>query len=161
MLGVSLSADAYPDAPELPSSDDKVIRRSEDRSRWEIVPDYRGKIAYDTQTREPIKITEIGELPDTLTFKRPDTDYDRWDGQNWVVDKDLLKSHQINEAKQKQAELLRQANETLSLLQDSVDVEIATEDEEAALLEWKKYRVLLTRVDTSQAPDVEWPEVPK
>ncbi|WP_254920946.1 tail fiber assembly protein, partial [Photorhabdus luminescens] len=161
MLGVSLSAGAYPDAPELPSSDDKALRRSEDRSRWEIVPDYRGKIAYDKQTREPIKITEIGELPDTLTFKQPPTDFDKWDGEEWVVDKDLLKSHQINEAKQKQAALLQHANETISLLQDSVDVEIATEDEEAALLEWKKYRVLLSRVDVLQAPDIEWPEEPK
>ncbi|NHB87162.1 phage tail protein [Photorhabdus tasmaniensis] len=49
----------------------------------------------------------------------------------------------------------------MSLLQDSVDLEVATDSEKAALLEWKKYRVLLTRVDTSQAPNVEWPEVPK
>ncbi|WP_445375028.1 tail fiber assembly protein [Photorhabdus tasmaniensis] len=48
--------------------------------------------------------------------------------------------------------MLQQANETLSLLQNSVDLEVATEAEEAALLEWKKYRVLLSRVDTSQAP---------
>ncbi|NHB94239.1 tail fiber assembly protein, partial [Photorhabdus cinerea] len=81
--------------------------------------------------------------------------------KEWVVDKDLLKSHQINEAKQQQAALLQQANETLSLLQDSVDLEMATDEEEAALLAWKKYRVLLTRVDVNQAPNVEWPEVPK
>ncbi|ETS32112.1 Caudovirales tail fiber assembly protein [Photorhabdus khanii NC19] len=161
MLGVSLSAGAYPDAPELPSSPDEAVCRSEDKSRWEIIPDYRGKTAYDTQTRAPTEITELGELPDTLTFKKPDTDYDKWNGKEWVVDKDLLKSHQINDAKQKQAALLQQANETLSLLQDSVDLEVATDSEKAALLEWKKYRVLLSRVDTSQAPNVEWPEVPK
>ncbi|MCW7764340.1 tail fiber assembly protein [Photorhabdus luminescens] len=161
MLGVSLSVGAYPDAPEFPDSDDMAVCRSEDGKRWEIVPDYRGKIAYDTLTREPTEITEIGELPDTLTFKQPPTDFDKWDGKDWVVDKDLLKSHQINEAKQKQVELLQQANETLSLLQDSVDLEVATDSEKAALLEWKKYRVLLTRVDVNQAPDVEWPPVPK
>ncbi|WP_391528479.1 tail fiber assembly protein [Photorhabdus akhurstii] len=161
MLGVSLSDGAYPDAPELPKSDDEAVRRSEDGKRWEIVPDYRGKIAYDMQTREPIKITAIGELSDTLTFKKPPTGFDKWDGKEWVVDKDLLKSHQINEAKQKQAALLQQANETISLLQDSVDLEVATEAEKEALLEWRKYRVLLTRVDVNQAPDVEWPEVPK
>ncbi|WP_422615864.1 tail fiber assembly protein [Photorhabdus cinerea] len=33
------------------------------------------------------------------------------------------------------------------LLQDSVDLEVATDAEKTALLEWKKYRVLLTRVD--------------
>ncbi|NRN30664.1 tail fiber assembly protein [Photorhabdus heterorhabditis] len=161
MLGVSLSAGAYSDAPELPSSPDEAVCRSEDKLCWEIVPDYRGKTAYDTQTRAPTEITEIGELPNTLTFKKPPTDFDKWDGKEWVVDKDLLKSHQINEAKQQQAALLQQANETLSLLQDSVDLEVATDSEKAALLEWKKYRVLLTRVDTSQAPNVEWPEQPK
>ncbi|MCE9751417.1 tail fiber assembly protein, partial [Escherichia coli] len=32
---------------------------------------------------------------------------------------------------------------------------------ETSLLEaWKKYRVLLNRVDTSTAPDIEWPANP-
>ncbi|MEK9494941.1 tail fiber assembly protein, partial [Photorhabdus sp. P32] len=119
MLGIGLSAGAYPDAPELPDSDDMAVCRSEDGKHWEIVPDYRGKIVYNKQTRAQQEITELGELPETLTFKKPDTDYDKWDGEEWVVDKDLLKSHQIAEAKQRQVELLRQANETLSLLQDS------------------------------------------
>ncbi|MGV8000578.1 tail fiber assembly protein [Photorhabdus temperata subsp. temperata] len=161
MLGVSLSAGAYPDAPELPGSHDEAVCRSVDSKCWEILPDYRGKIAYNTLTRAAIEITEIGELPDTLTFKKPPTDFDTWDGKEWVVDKDLLKSHQINEAKQQQAALLQQANETISLLQDSVDLEVATDSEKEALLEWRKYRVLLTRVDINQAPNVEWPEVPK
>ncbi|WP_445495692.1 tail fiber assembly protein [Photorhabdus sp. SF281] len=161
MLGVSLSAGAYPDAPELPSSHDFAVCRSIDCKCWEILSDYRGKTAYDTKTRAPTEITEMGELSDTLTFKKPPTDFDTWNGKEWVVDKDLLKSHQINEAKQQQAALLQQANETLSLLQDSVDLEVATDSEKAALLEWKKYRVLLTRVDVNQAPNVEWPEVPK
>ncbi|OCA53963.1 tail fiber assembly protein [Photorhabdus namnaonensis] len=161
MLGISLSAGAYPDAPELPKSPDEAVCRSVDGKCWEIRPDYRGKIAYDTLTREPIEITEIGELPNTLTFKKPPTDFDKWDGKEWVVDKDLLKAHQINEAKQKQATLLQQANYTISLLQDSVDLEMATDETRASLLEWRKYRVLLTHTDLNQAPDVKWPEVPK
>lgn len=161
MLGVSLSAGAYPDAPELPKSDDEAVCRSIDGKCWEIIPDYRGKIAYDTLTRDPIEISEIGELPATLTFKKPPTDFDKWDGKDWVVDKDLLKSHQINEAKQKQATLLQQANYTISLLQDSVDLEMATDETRESLLEWRKYRVLLTHTDLNQAPDVKWPEVPK
>ncbi|EHI0558679.1 TPA: tail fiber assembly protein, partial [Escherichia coli] len=28
------------------------------------------------------------------------------------------------------------------------------------LTQWKKYRVLLMRVDTSTAPDIEWPTPP-
>ncbi|NHB96586.1 tail fiber assembly protein [Photorhabdus stackebrandtii] len=159
-VGVGLPANSCTDAPP-DTQEGYVACRSSDLSNWMIVPDYRGKTAYNMQTRLPQEVTEIGELPETLTFKKPVTDYDKWDGQEWVVDKDLLKSHQIEEARQQKTTLLRQANETLSLLQDSVDLEIATEAEKTALLAWKKYRVLLSRVDTSQVPDVEWPEVPK
>ncbi|WP_235184805.1 tail fiber assembly protein [Photorhabdus temperata] len=45
-------------------------------------------------------------MPDTLTFNKPPTDFDTWNGKEWVVDKDLLKAHQINDAKQQQAALL-------------------------------------------------------
>ncbi|MBB6978676.1 tail fiber assembly protein, partial [Escherichia coli] len=30
----------------------------------------------------------------------------------------------------------------------------------STLTQWKKYRVLLMRVDTSTAPDIEWPTPP-
>ncbi|MEE7406260.1 tail fiber assembly protein, partial [Escherichia coli] len=45
-------------------------------------------------------------------------------------------------------------------LQDAADLEIATEEENSLLEAWKKYRVLLNRVDTSTAPDIEWPTWP-
>ncbi|HIB9485820.1 TPA: tail fiber assembly protein, partial [Escherichia coli] len=45
-------------------------------------------------------------------------------------------------------------------VQTVVELEIATEEEKALLAAWKKYRVLLNRVDTSTAPDIEWPEEP-
>ena len=45
-------------------------------------------------------------------------------------------------------------------LRDAVDLGIATDAETAALTEWKKYRVLLNRVDTSAAPEIEWPTQP-
>ncbi|EBX9481592.1 hypothetical protein DUA64_25650 [Salmonella enterica subsp. enterica serovar Abony] len=38
-----------------------------------------------------------------------------------------------------------------------MDSGIATDDEKAKLAEWKKYRVLVNRVDTSSPI---WPEIP-
>ncbi|WP_086109700.1 tail fiber assembly protein [Xenorhabdus vietnamensis] len=38
---------------------------------------------------------------------------------------------------------------------------IATNAEKSALTEWRKYRVLLSRVDCSTAPDIPWPKVPE
>ncbi len=52
------------------------------------------------------------------------------------------------------------ASEHIAPLQDAVDLEIATEEETSLLEAWKKYRVLLNRVDTSTAPDIEWPTNP-
>ncbi len=49
------------------------------------------------------------------------------------------------------------ASEKIAPLQDAVDLDIATDDEKAQLDEWKKYRVLVNRVDTT-SPD--WPDVP-
>ncbi|PZT65515.1 tail fiber assembly protein, partial [Escherichia coli] len=46
------------------------------------------------------------------------------------------------------------ASEHIAPLQDAADLEIATEEEISLLEAWKKYRVLLNRVDTSTAPDI-------
>lgn len=54
--------------------------------------------------------------------------------------------------------LLAQATQQINTLQDAVDLDMATADEVTALTAWKKYRVLLNRVDV--AGEVEWPEVP-
>ncbi len=56
--------------------------------------------------------------------------------------------------------LMQVASEHIAPLQDAVDLEIATEEENSLLEARKKYRVLLNRVDTSTAPDIEWPEEP-
>ncbi|QLH61667.1 tail fiber assembly protein [Serratia symbiotica] len=53
------------------------------------------------------------------------------------------------------------ANRVIAPLQDAVDTVMATEEETARLTEWKKYRVLLSRIDVSAAPDITWPDKPK
>lgn len=63
-------------------------------------------------------------------------------------------------AQRQKMELMSQANNVIATLQDAVELDMATEKEGKSLLEWKKYRVLLNRIDTSNAPDIEWPSVP-
>jgi len=53
-----------------------------------------------------------------------------------------------------------EANRTIAPLQDAIDISIATDAEIARLAEWKRYRVALSRIDTSKAPDIEWPVTP-
>lgn len=97
----------------------------------------------------------------TISQPRPDA-YHSWDTTNnaWVMtdaaaaqkSADLLEQN----VKQKSA-LLTIASAAIAPLQDAVDLGIATNDELEQLTAWKKYRVLLTRVDTAK-PD--WPTPP-
>lgn len=55
---------------------------------------------------------------------------------------------------------MAKANQKITPLQDALDLNMATDEELAQLKAWKTYRVLLNRVDTSTAPDVDWPVAP-
>nr|ELR5201276.1 tail fiber assembly protein [Providencia rettgeri] len=70
------------------------------------------------------------------------------------------KEQLIAEAEQQKQSLLAEANNAIAPLQDAVDLGIATDEEKAKLTAWKTYRVLLNRVDTSTAPDIDWPQKP-
>ncbi|WP_333986762.1 tail fiber assembly protein [Providencia huaxiensis] len=72
----------------------------------------------------------------------------------------ISKEQLIAEAEQKKQLLLNEASEAIAPLNDAVDLDMATDEEIALLKEWKKYRVLLNRVDTSAEPDIEWPQKP-
>ena len=77
-----------------------------------------------------------------------------------MKDAEAEKLFRIREAEETKNSLMQAANEHIVPLQDAVDLEIATEEETLLLEVWKKYRVLLNRVDTSTAPDIEWPTGP-
>ncbi|WP_241223055.1 tail fiber assembly protein, partial [Escherichia coli] len=75
-------------------------------------------------------------------------------------DTEAEKLFRIREAEETKNSLMQVASEHIAPLQDAVDLEIATEEETLLLEAWKKYRVLLNRVNTTTAPDIEWPTVP-
>ncbi|WP_315708995.1 tail fiber assembly protein [Brenneria uluponensis] len=52
------------------------------------------------------------------------------------------------------------ANARITELTYAVDLALATDEEKAALTDWKKYVVLLSRINTATAPDIDWPTVP-
>ncbi|PHM65674.1 tail assembly chaperone [Xenorhabdus stockiae] len=65
------------------------------------------------------------------------------------------------QAESEKRQLLRAAAEHIDICQDAVDLDIATKAEKSALITWRKYRVLLNRVDCSAAPDIDWPKPPE
>jgi len=66
----------------------------------------------------------------------------------------------IETATYKKSELRNAADSIITPLQDAVDEGMSTDEEARKLSAWKKYRVLLNRVDPSAAPDITWPDQP-
>lgn len=72
----------------------------------------------------------------------------------------VTQEQQMQQAEAQKQSQLAESNIAIAPLQDAVDLEMATQEEVALLKEWKKYRVLLNRVDTTTAPDIDWPVKP-
>lgn len=62
----------------------------------------------------------------------------------------------IQEAEARKITLMQAASDAIAPLQDAVDLGMATESEKQKLIEWKKYRVLLSRTNYNEP----WPDKP-
>ncbi|WP_393950393.1 tail fiber assembly protein [Kluyvera intermedia] len=124
---------------------------------WNILEDHRGITVYDITSMIPTQLTELGPIPDGFTVISPDGEYQKWNGNSWVKDEEAEKTAKYNETISTKNNLMQVANENILPLQDAVDLDIATDDEKQKLSEWKKFRVMVNRVDLNN-PD--WPQVP-
>ncbi|RJL38190.1 tail fiber assembly protein [Pectobacterium carotovorum] len=158
MQGVGLPADSYVDEPELPPAG-RALRRSADGKAWEQVPDYRGQTIYSTETRQAQTVTQFGELPEGFTLLAPTTEFDKWNGKKWVIDKEAQAAATVKAAQSELASRKAAATSRINELTYAVNLDIATDAEKAALTEWQKYAVLLSRVDVNAA-DIDWPTAP-
>ncbi|EHT1068748.1 tail fiber assembly protein [Salmonella enterica] len=141
--------------PDIPASHIAVF--DSETEMWSLHEDHRGETVYDTTTGNQVYISSPGPLPENVTSVSPDGEYQKWNGKAWVKDEVAETAARLREAEGTKSRLLQTAAEKIAPLQDAVDLEIATDDEKVQLDEWKKYRVLVNRVDTTN-PD--WPDVP-
>lgn len=155
-LGVGIPASTCLDEPPV-QNEYQVAVRSEDNSSWSVTDDYRGITVYDIQTLTSHFITEPGPIPDTVTTSAPSTPYDKWDGSAWVTDADAQHTADVAAANVQKKQMINEVSADISILQDAVNLNMATGDEKSRLTALQAYRVLLNRVETSLAPDISWP----
>ncbi|EMB3083580.1 tail fiber assembly protein [Providencia rettgeri] len=160
-FGGSVVADAYLDKPELPTKTNIAIIRSEDEKSWLHVADFRGSTAYCTETRQPIEIDFIGDLPVTLTLLEPQTEFDKWNGKKWVIDTEAQKAVLVAQAEQEKAKLLEEAEQKIAMLERKVRLGMAIDEEIELLKLWEIFSVKVSDIDTSTAPEIDWPEKPQ
>ena len=156
-IGVGLPANAYLEAPQSVKDNQAIIH---DGQQWNYPKDLRGTKIYSTETGAETTLQEVGEIPDGYTDLKPVSEFDSWDGKKWQFDKNKQHQYEVNQASIKKNQLLAEAASQLSYLQDAVDSQIASEQEAQLLAEWKKYRVLVNRIDIDQAPNIDWPNNP-
>ncbi|EFI6528046.1 tail fiber assembly protein [Escherichia coli] len=159
-VGVGIPANSCIDAP-VDEKEGYAICRTVSLDGWDYVVDHRGETVYDTENGQPVEITGLGDYPDNVTTIEPLTPYDRWNGSEWVTDEDAQKNAQMLEAERQKSALLAEAQSTISLWQTELQLGIISDDDKASLIAWMKYIQALNAVDTSIAPDIEWPVKPE
>ncbi len=155
-VGVGLPAFSCLEEPPV-QSEYQVAVRSEDNLSWSVTDDYRGITVYDIQTLASQVITKPGPISDTVTTSVPSTPYDKWNGSAWVTDADAQHTADIAAADLQKKKMITQVSDDISILQDAVTLNMATDEEKIRLTSFQSYRVLLNRVDTSLAPNIVWP----
>lgn len=158
--GGSVVGDAYLDEPEIPTAPNMAIVRAPDGQSWLHVPDYRGSVAYDKETKQQTEITELGELPDNLTLDAPKTPFDKWNGKKWVTDKSEQQAYEAAVAESQKQSLLAEAEQAIAMLERKVRLNMATDEDKAKLNEWEIFSVKTADTDTSTAPNIDWPKKP-
>lgn len=130
-----------------------------DGKAWSLFEDHRGTTVYNKSTGEKLYIEQLGALPVNAVSVAATGDFVKWDGKKWVPDADAQKASAVHDATVHKAKLLNEATQQIGVLQDAVDLGMATDEEVLNLKSWKQYRVLLNRVDVNSASDIEWPNL--
>lgn len=158
-VGVGIPANSCIDAPGE-SKEGFAVCRTADFTAWEYMVDHRGETVYSTETGETIIVSLPGDYPEGTTTLAPSTPYDTWNGSEWVTDTEEKHEVDIETAEQQKAALLAKAQTTIGLWQTELQLGIISDEDKASLISWLTYIKQLQVVNTSMAPDIEWPIPP-
>lgn len=78
-----------------------------------------------------------------------------------MKDKEAEKTTLIARVQEEKSRRMREVSHHISLISDAVELGMATEEENARLIAWKKYRVLLNRINPDDAEKIQWPDKPE
>ncbi|EAV6567000.1 DUF4376 domain-containing protein [Salmonella enterica] len=70
--------------PDIPASHIAVF--DHETETWSLNEDHRGETVYDTQTGNPIYISDPGPLPENTTTQAPTSPIDKFENGQWVAD---------------------------------------------------------------------------
>lgn len=129
---------------------------------WTHEPDHRGKVVYSTTDGGASTVDYIGDIKDGFTTLAPATPYDKWDGSQWVADASTQHAADVAAADVQKQHLIDQANAYMNSKQwpGKAAMGRLNDLEKAKYNIWLDYLDALEAVDTSSAPDINWPTPP-
>lgn len=155
---LSVPAQAASDAPpEIPGG--MMARRLSDDSGWELLTDSLGTW-YDA-SGQLVRIDSLDADVSALTRTAPPDGKSMLVDGAWVPDPAKVAAAAKATADAAVTSGMAEAARQIAVLQDAVDLDIGTAAEAAAHTAWRKYRVLLSRVQSDPAyPAVDLPAQP-
>lgn len=149
------AADAPPDIPP-----GMLARRLPDDSGWELVADTLG--TWHDASGQPVHIDSLSADVSALSREAPPDGTSMLIDGAWVPDPAKVAAAAKATADAAVTSGMAEAARQIAVLQDAVDLSIATDAEAAAHAAWRRYRVLLSRVPQDPAyPSVALPEQPE
>jgi Caudovirales tail fibre assembly protein, lambda gpK len=126
----------------------------------EVLRDRRGTV-FQTQTGASTTWEQLGELPDGFTDKPWPGQYYVWLDGDWQLDQSAKEAAELASVLEERDSRLRDAAMRIAPLQYAVDLGDATQQEQSALLDWKRYCIALNRIEQQAGYPlaVEWPIV--
>ncbi|HAT1569895.1 TPA: tail fiber assembly protein, partial [Kluyvera cryocrescens] len=100
-------------------------------------------------------------LDDAYTLLKPSTLYDKWDGTKWVTDTDAQHTADVAAAERTKQNLLAAARSTISIWQTELQLGSISEEDKSQLIAWLAYIKAVQAIDTSTAPEINWPVPPE
>lgn len=157
-----------PDNKDLPSA---LYLRDENGLDWYECQSEFGndsyKVAYDSEglivacDKDASSLFPVGLSVAEVELLPEDFNIGQWVFKDDVIQPRQYSQEELREqAEVRKAELFAMADAAIAPLSRAVRLKMATDEEAEKLEEWERYSVLLNRVDTSTAPDINWPSRP-
>ena len=150
-----LTREAPPDVPE-----GKLLSRNVVAALWELIDDVRGTW-YGADGRA-VQIDDLDADVGALTREAPPDATCKLVNGKWEQCPDKVAAAKKAATDAEVSAGMAEANLKIAVLQDAVDLELATPEEEAALKSWRRYRVLLSRTQAhADYPNITLPAKPE
>ncbi|EHU6088100.1 tail fiber assembly protein [Escherichia coli] len=133
-----------------------------DGEGWSWQEDHRGETVFSTANGSRVTVDYIGGIRDGFTTVAPVTPYDKWDGSQWVTDTVAQHAADVAAAETEKQARIDRANTYINRKQwpgKAALGRLKDEEKEQYNL-WLDYLDALEAVDTSSAPDINWPTPP-